>query len=266
MLMALRSKYHRHSSFWYTFLIIAVSSVFADELGVYEAILTNYNKNMLPVKNFSTPMVISVELTSFQLLYMDQIQETITFVTIVNMIWKDENLRWNASEFGGTSSVVILYSLLWKPDIIVNSGLSINNLHPPDEQRYVRVQSDGNVELFSLCVITNTCRMSIEDFPYDTQTCNISLESWTYTAHQIGLVIGQRRGNLNGTFDDDYFLTIRIASLNVGSMTGRGQELADILKKRKMHIACVQEVRWKGEKLRDIGAGYKLLYYGTTTK
>uniref|UniRef100_A0A914XD66 Endonuclease/exonuclease/phosphatase domain-containing protein n=1 Tax=Plectus sambesii TaxID=2011161 RepID=A0A914XD66_9BILA len=60
--------------------------------------------------------------------------------------------------------------------------------------------------------------------------------------------------------------TIQIASLNVGSMMGRGQELADILKTWKVHIACVQEVRWKGEKLRDIGAGYKLLYYGTTTK
>uniref|UniRef100_A0A914X850 Endonuclease/exonuclease/phosphatase domain-containing protein n=1 Tax=Plectus sambesii TaxID=2011161 RepID=A0A914X850_9BILA len=60
--------------------------------------------------------------------------------------------------------------------------------------------------------------------------------------------------------------TIRIASLNVGSMTGRGRELADVLKKRKVHIACVQEVRWKGEKSRDIGAGYKLIYYGTSTK
>uniref|UniRef100_A0A914WZU0 Endonuclease/exonuclease/phosphatase domain-containing protein n=1 Tax=Plectus sambesii TaxID=2011161 RepID=A0A914WZU0_9BILA len=60
--------------------------------------------------------------------------------------------------------------------------------------------------------------------------------------------------------------TIRIASLNVGSMTGRSRELADVLKKRKVHIACVQEVRWKGEKSRDIGAGYKLIYYGTSTK
>uniref|UniRef100_A0A914UVW4 Endonuclease/exonuclease/phosphatase domain-containing protein n=1 Tax=Plectus sambesii TaxID=2011161 RepID=A0A914UVW4_9BILA len=49
-------------------------------------------------------------------------------------------------------------------------------------------------------------------------------------------------------------------------MTGRGRELANVLKKRKVHIACVQEVWWKGEKSRDIGAGYKLIYYGTSSK
>ena len=58
--------------------------------------------------------------------------------------------------------------------------------------------------------------------------------------------------------------TIQIASLNIGTMTGCGRELAEVLKKRNVHIACVQEVRWKGEKAKDLGAGYKLLYYGTS--
>uniref|UniRef100_A0A914VRR9 Neurotransmitter-gated ion-channel ligand-binding domain-containing protein n=1 Tax=Plectus sambesii TaxID=2011161 RepID=A0A914VRR9_9BILA len=123
----------------------------------------------------------------------------------MNMIWKDENLQWNASEFGGTSSVMIPYSLLWKPDIIVTTGLSIDYINPPDEQHYVSVQSDGTVELFSFCVITNECRMSIEDFPYDTQTCHISLESWAFTVHQIDLVVGQRRRNMNATINDGHF-------------------------------------------------------------
>lgn len=48
-------------------------------------------------------------------------------------------------------------------------------------------------------------------------------------------------------------------------MTGRGLELAKLLKERRVHIACVQELKWKGAKSRDLGEGYKLLYYGTTT-
>lgn len=45
-------------------------------------------------------------------------------------------------------------------------------------------------------------------------------------------------------------------------MTGRGRELADELKTRRIDIACIQETRWKGAKSRNIGEGYKLVYNG----
>ncbi|KFD54743.1 hypothetical protein M513_04443 [Trichuris suis] len=55
----------------------------------------------------------------------------------------------------------------------------------------------------------------------------------------------------------------RIATLNVGTLTGRHREIAALLKRRRIDIACPQETKWKGETSRDIGDGYKLLYYGT---
>ena len=57
---------------------------------------------------------------------------------------------------------------------------------------------------------------------------------------------------------------IRLATINVGTMTGRSRELADTLKNRRIDIACVQETRWKGSKAKLIGDGYKLIYHGTT--
>ncbi|MCJ8749429.1 hypothetical protein PDJAM_G00176230 [Pangasius djambal] len=49
-------------------------------------------------------------------------------------------------------------------------------------------------------------------------------------------------------------------------MTGKGRELADILKRRKVDILCVQETRWKGSKACSIGAGFKLFYNGVDSK
>uniref|UniRef100_A0A914WMD0 Guanylate cyclase n=1 Tax=Plectus sambesii TaxID=2011161 RepID=A0A914WMD0_9BILA len=203
-LMTWLPEYRQASLFWCTFVILAISSVSANELDVYEAILTNYNKNVRPVRNLSGPVFVSVVLLNFYLLHMDQKQETITFMTTLEMIWKDENIRWNASEFGGTSSVVIPSSLLWKPDITVYSGLNIEYM-VPDEQRLVSVQSDGTIWSQSLCVITSYCPLSIENFPYDIQTCNITLGSWMYSIDQIALVIGNNLGNLNATIDDGNF-------------------------------------------------------------
>ncbi|KAK3529677.1 hypothetical protein QTP70_033685, partial [Hemibagrus guttatus] len=59
---------------------------------------------------------------------------------------------------------------------------------------------------------------------------------------------------------------LRIGTLNVGTMTGKGRELADMMERRKVDILCVQETRLKGTKARSIGAGFKLFYYGVDSK
>ncbi|KAK3571820.1 hypothetical protein QTP86_020578 [Hemibagrus guttatus] len=59
---------------------------------------------------------------------------------------------------------------------------------------------------------------------------------------------------------------LRIGTLNVGTMTGKGRELADMMERRQVDILCVQETRWKGGKARSIGAGFKLFYYGVDSK
>jgi len=38
---------------------------------------------------------------------------------------------------------------------------------------------------------------------------------------------------------------LRIGSLNIGTLTGRSRELSDALKRRRIDIACVQEVKWQ---------------------
>lgn len=55
---------------------------------------------------------------------------------------------------------------------------------------------------------------------------------------------------------------MRVGTLNVGTMTGKGRELADMMERRRVDILCVQETRWKGSKARSIGGGFKLFYHG----
>ena len=49
---------------------------------------------------------------------------------------------------------------------------------------------------------------------------------------------------------------LRVATWNIGTLTGKSRELAEILKNRRVHVACLQETKWKGSKARDIGEGY----------
>ena len=38
---------------------------------------------------------------------------------------------------------------------------------------------------------------------------------------------------------------VRVGTLNVGTMTGRGREVADLMERRKVGVLCVQETRWR---------------------
>ncbi|KAG2462359.1 WC11 protein, partial [Polypterus senegalus] len=49
---------------------------------------------------------------------------------------------------------------------------------------------------------------------------------------------------------------VRLETLNFGSMTGKGRELADMMERKKV------ETRWKGSKARCFGDEFKLSYYG----
>ena len=57
-----------------------------------------------------------------------------------------------------------------------------------------------------------------------------------------------------------------IGTLNVGTMTGRGTEVVDMMERKGMDVLCVQETRWKGKKAREMGNGYKMYYAGEDGK
>ena len=48
---------------------------------------------------------------------------------------------------------------------------------------------------------------------------------------------------------------MRFLTVNIGTMTGKSRELANMLKRRRVSIACVQETKWKGSKANEIGEG-----------
>ena len=55
---------------------------------------------------------------------------------------------------------------------------------------------------------------------------------------------------------------VRIATLNVGTLTGRSCELAEALERRRVDICAVQETRWSSCKSRDLGRGFKAILCG----
>ena len=58
--------------------------------------------------------------------------------------------------------------------------------------------------------------------------------------------------------DKDETLSMRLASVNVGTLRGRSGEILGMLERRDIDICCVQEVRWRI--IEGKTASYKLFW------
>ncbi|KAK8452155.1 hypothetical protein SEVIR_5G065480v4 [Setaria viridis] len=56
---------------------------------------------------------------------------------------------------------------------------------------------------------------------------------------------------------------IRVGSWNAWSLIGRLRELVDVATRRRVNILCVQETKWKGQKVKEVdNTSFKLWYTG----
>ena len=49
-------------------------------------------------------------------------------------------------------------------------------------------------------------------------------------------------------------VSLKVGSVNVGTMHGRSGEIVEILVRRRLDFYCLQETRWKGGNARTIGS------------
>ncbi|KAF7705380.1 hypothetical protein C0J45_6915 [Silurus meridionalis] len=57
-----------------------------------------------------------------------------------------------------------------------------------------------------------------------------------------------------------------VGTLDVGTMTDKGIEVADMMERRKVDLLCFQETKWKWSMARSIGGVFKLFYHGVDGK
>ena len=59
---------------------------------------------------------------------------------------------------------------------------------------------------------------------------------------------------------------MKVATLNIGTLTGKSKETADMMTRKRIDILCLQDTRWTGSKsggnARKLRDGVKLYYSG----
>ncbi|MGH0129239.1 UNVERIFIED_CONTAM: hypothetical protein FKN15_024699 [Acipenser sinensis] len=110
-----------------------------------------------PVNDWRRPTVV----------YMD-----LTLYSILAVIWQNEFISWDPSEFCGISKILVPKELMWIPDISIYEFSTDGTTFP--DLPYLTIDNNGKVEMFYSRRVVSTCNINVHQFPFDTQNCNLT--------------------------------------------------------------------------------------------
>ncbi|XP_060074459.1 acetylcholine receptor subunit alpha-type acr-16-like [Ylistrum balloti] len=169
------------------FLIVSyehvVAQTYSDMDRLHKNLTSNYNRNIRPTVNFSSPTHVVV---GFQLLSIKEFVEKDNKLSIMGIFileWNDYNMVWDPGQYGGISTFLIPQKDVWKPDLILgNPYNSIQSLG--FDEMHIRVRSDGTMFWMPGDIYESTCAADITNYPFDEHTCYLLFYPWMYLNDQ----------------------------------------------------------------------------------
>nr|CAH0113586.1 unnamed protein product [Daphnia galeata] len=154
-----------------------------DEKRLLRHLMRGYERDVRPVKNASTPVVIQLSITLTQIFDMDEKNQVLTSIVWLDQEWKDELLTWDPNEFGGLKIMRMPCERIWLPDIVLYNNADDYTRGYMNSK--AMVSYDGNVFWPPPTKFRSTCPVDVTYFPFDDQTCVMKLGSWTYDGFQV---------------------------------------------------------------------------------
>lgn len=163
------------------FLLIHINIAFGvvlpgnKESELIDGLLRNYDPNARPRTDPQDSVKVHVDIALQRVVEVDEQSQTVTSAGKVKLVWRDDYLSWNETEYGGVKTLQLDQSRVWVPDAVIPSrtgGVSINNQH----KGKVRVSSGGQLTLSTRGTFVTSCSVVLTKFPFDQHVCSIHIE------------------------------------------------------------------------------------------
>uniref|UniRef100_UPI003AAF2A9C 5-hydroxytryptamine receptor 3A-like n=1 Tax=Centroberyx gerrardi TaxID=166262 RepID=UPI003AAF2A9C len=139
-----------------------------------------------PVLDHTHPTMIKLDVILYSILAV--IEKTQTFVPFIwiLMMWTNERISWDPSDFCGIKQVSIPTEMLWRPDLFI---YEMTEKDDAPQSPYIYVSHDGTVILEEDMKVVSTCKMDVHKFPFDTQRCNITVGSAIHSGEGVSICV-----------------------------------------------------------------------------
>ncbi|XP_019637921.1 PREDICTED: neuronal acetylcholine receptor subunit alpha-10-like [Branchiostoma belcheri] len=169
-------------------------------------ILRKYDKNVRPVRNFSRPTEVRMDVSLRQILGLAEREQVLTSLLWIRMYWTDEYLSWDPDQYDELDVIRIPSGDIWLPDIFLYNNADVWQTGELATNTDVSVTSDGDVTWLQPITARTSCKVHTGLFPFDNQVCDLLLGSWSYDGTEIDLYNTSESGDIssfvvNGEWD-----------------------------------------------------------------
>jgi len=147
--------------------------------------------HILPVANPKDVIQVSLQMTLYNIVDLDEKEQTITTNCEVITRWHDVFLAWNPEEYGNVTHSRLPWDSVWSPDVILHNPAG-DGEQGKELRTLIQIDYQGNVTLLTQSMYMSKCKIDVTYYPFDTQRCELTFASWTDAVSRINLTIGNQ--------------------------------------------------------------------------
>ncbi|KAJ8255871.1 hypothetical protein COCON_G00197350 [Conger conger] len=166
-----------------------------DETRLVKTIFKGYNKVVRPVNHFKDVVEVTVGLQLIQLISVDEVNQIVTSNVRLKQVWKDVNLNWNPSDYGGIKKIRVPSTEIWRPDFVLYNNAD-GNFAIVHETK-VLLEYTGMITWTPPAIFKSYCEIIVLHFPFDLQNCSMKLGTWTYDGNLVAIYPENDRPDLS---------------------------------------------------------------------
>ncbi|XP_033761367.1 acetylcholine receptor subunit alpha-1-B-like [Pecten maximus] len=145
-----------------------------------------YDKRVRPIVKQNESLIVTISLSPVAITDIDEVKESLSTAAYLDVVWKDEFLRWTPSMYNDIDHFYISQKDIWIPDIALKNGFTkLQNLG--EDSLLTTVENNGIIIWKPFEVFQTQCPIDTKYFPFDQQTCNITFGVWTSASVEIEL-------------------------------------------------------------------------------
>nr|XP_058950106.1 neuronal acetylcholine receptor subunit alpha-7-like isoform X2 [Pocillopora verrucosa] len=155
-----------------------------------------YDRRIRPVVRSEDPVTVKFGLVVKKIEDLDDQNQLLLTRADIREYWRDPQLRWNSSKYGGVKYVSVDPKLIWIPDVVLYENVG-EGFGSGMRRTKAVITEEGLVSLNVPTIIKSSCKIHVKYYPFDQQECKLKFGSWTYDSFGIALELENSSADLS---------------------------------------------------------------------
>ena len=168
----------------------------------------------------NVPFKLTMHVGLIQLIGVDEKNQIFDGFYYVSQRWTDEQLAWNASDYGGIRRIHLPKDAIWMPDIGLYNDVDLEKSLSGRYTTYIGVYYTGAVWRNYMINYRSSCYLNLKHFPFDKQNCSLAFSSWSYAASEMNLTYDSKQNPLSYYYNSSEF---NVVSMTAAAIVDRQQ-------------------------------------------